>query len=105
MFKMVYILLLFFPLANAQQFQDVVAANTDKELEADFFAGRTLSILGASLEETLSVTSILPERASSTHPARINRANKAKEGWNSTKNKNTPIVDNKNTNHLPIIDK
>jgi len=77
------------------------------ELEADYFAGRTLSILGASLEETLAITSILPERATSTHPARVDRAKKTEQGWQSAKsknNKNIPIVDNKNTKHIPIIE-
>ena len=73
------------------------------ELEADYFAGRTLSILGASLEETLAITSILPERATNTHPARVDRAKKVEEGWESAKNnKNTPIVDNKKTKYIPI---
>lgn len=62
-------------------------SNHEYELDADYFAGRSLSILGASLEQTLAATSILPERASSSHPARVDRIEKAKEGWNSNTNK------------------
>tara|TARA_R100001369_G_scaffold46972_2_gene73406 strand:- start:3610 stop:5394 length:1785 start_codon:yes stop_codon:yes gene_type:complete len=63
------------------------SSNHDYELQADYFAGRALANLGASLEETLLVTSRLPEKASSSHPARADRAQKAEDGWKSVKNK------------------
>src|SRR5690606_25493165 len=59
------------------------SSNHKYELDADYWAGRALSILGATEEETISATMILPERASSTHPARSERLAKATEGWNS----------------------
>lgn len=59
------------------------SSNHKYELDADYWAGRALSIMGASEEETLSATLILPERSSSSHPARSDRMDKAKEGWNS----------------------
>src|SRR5690606_13287629 len=58
-------------------------SNHDYELQADYFAGRALALMGATEEETLSATTILPERASATHPARAQRAERASEGWNS----------------------
>ncbi|PVW14536.1 M48 family metalloprotease [Marixanthomonas spongiae] len=63
------------------------SSNHDYELQADYFAGRALANLGASLEETLLVTSKLPEKATSSHPARADRTQKAEEGWKSVKNK------------------
>ena len=59
------------------------ASNHEYELSADYWAGRALSMLGATEEETISATAILPERASASHPARQDRISKAKEGWSS----------------------
>ncbi|MCB0452809.1 MAG: SEL1-like repeat protein [Aequorivita sp.] len=58
-------------------------SNHKYELDADFWAGRALGMMGATEEETLSATNILPENASSSHPARADRRAKAREGWNS----------------------
>ena len=59
------------------------------ELEADYFAGKALSNLGASLEETLAVTKKMNEFGTSTHPA---RAEAAERGWKSVKNKKTKKI-------------
>lgn len=59
------------------------SSNHQYELDADYWAGRALANMGATEEQTISATSILPERASSTHPARSDRELKAREGWNS----------------------
>ena len=59
------------------------SSNHKYELDADYWAGRALSMMGASEEETTSATMILPERPSASHPARNDRMEKAKEGWNS----------------------
>ncbi len=58
-------------------------SNHDYELQADYFAGRALALMGATEEETLAATTILSERATATHPARAQRAERASEGWNS----------------------
>ncbi|GHC55416.1 sel1 repeat family protein [Ulvibacter litoralis] len=66
-------------------------SNHKFELEADYFAGRALANLGATLEETLAVTNEMGTNATSSHPARADRAAQAEAGWKSISNKQLTI--------------
>ena len=68
------------------------ASNHKYELEADYFAGRALANLGATLDETLAVTETLSMKATYSHPGRVDRAKQAKAGWKSIKNKSLTIT-------------
>ena len=68
------------------------SSNHQFELEADYFAGRALANLGASLDETLAVTEVLPTKATYSHPGRVDRTAQAKAGWKSIKNKALTIT-------------
>lgn len=52
-----------------------------RELEADQFAGYSVSLLGGTLDQALSIVSIFPEEDSATHPAREKRSNALALGW------------------------
>ena len=75
----------------------------NQELEADEFAGFVLAKLGASLNQTTSSVSIVPNEDDtySTHPKRDKRINSIKNGWNRGKPKNTktlpPIIQKRTT--------
>ena len=71
---------------NGHRF-DNVSSNQKYELEADYFAGRALANLGASLDETLAVMETLPLKATSSHPGRVERAAQADAGWKSISKK------------------
>lgn len=68
------------------------SSNHNYELEADYFAGRALANLGATLDETLAVTEEMNVKATFSHPARVDRAAQAKAGWQSITNKELTIV-------------
>jgi TPR repeat protein len=67
------------------------SSNHKFELEADYFAGRALANLGATLDETLAVTEEMSMKATYSHPGRVDRAKQAKAGWKSIKNKQLTI--------------
>lgn len=57
------------------------------ELEADKFSGYVMQKLGANLEQAkAAMEKIGTDRASATHPAKINRLSAIEEGWNMAKN-------------------
>jgi hypothetical protein len=61
---------------------DGQASRPGKELEADRFSGFVLHQLGASLEESLTAIWLLGnERATPTHPAKIDRVEAIQKGW------------------------
>ena len=62
------------------------------ELEADYFAGRALANLGATLDETIAVMDDQPVKASYSHPARADRIKQARAGWKSITNKSLTIT-------------
>lgn len=66
-------------------------SNHKFELEADYFAGRALANLGATLDETLAVTNAMGANATSSHPARVDRTAQAEAGWKSISNKQLTI--------------
>ena len=68
------------------------SSNHKYELEADYFAGRALANLGASLDETLAVTEGMGTKATYSHPGRAERAKQAKAGWKSITNKALTIM-------------
>lgn len=68
------------------------SSNHNYELEADYFAGRALANLGATLDETLAVTEEMAVKATFSHPARVDRAAQAEAGWKSVTNKELTIV-------------
>ena len=68
------------------------SSNHNYELEADYFAGRALANLGATLDETLAVTEEMATKATFSHPARVDRAAQAEAGWKSITNKELTIV-------------
>lgn len=68
------------------------SSNHRFELEADYFAGRALANLGASLDETIAVTEALPVKATYSHPGRADRTKEAKAGWKSITNKSLTIT-------------
>ena len=68
------------------------SSNHNYELEADYFAGRALANLGATLDETLAVTEEMNIKATFSHPARVDRAAQAKAGWQSITNKELTII-------------
>lgn len=52
------------------------------ELQADEFAGFVLARMGCSLENAqAAISKLLPDEASSTHPAKLDRLNAMGEGW------------------------
>ncbi len=55
----------------------------EEELAADYFAGFVVARLGGTLDQALSMTDILSERASKTHPARADRRVAVTEGWDA----------------------
>ncbi len=57
------------------------------EIKADFFAGTALGLLGASLDEAQRAieTLITYEKATATHPAKSDRLDAIKRGWNIAK--------------------
>lgn len=58
------------------------------ELEADVFSGFVLARMGCSLEDAqAAISKILPDEASSTHPAKQDRLDAIEKGWNNGKNK------------------
>lgn len=68
----------------------------DQELEADSFAGSILNKLGASIDQTLSITNIFPDGSDtySIHPNRSKRRDAVNQGYyNSTR-----IAQNSNSN-------
>jgi TPR repeat protein/Zn-dependent peptidase ImmA (M78 family) len=68
------------------------SSNHKFELEADYFAGRALANLGATLDETLAVTEEMSLKETYSHPGRVDRAAQAKAGWKSIKNKSLTIM-------------
>jgi hypothetical protein len=58
-------------------------SNHKIELQADEFSGFVLARMKCSLEDAQSaVSNLLPEEASSTHPAKKDRLNAIEKGWN-----------------------
>jgi len=57
------------------------------ELEADYFAGRALSHLGAELEDIIAVTESMSVNASSSHPGRADRRAQLEAGFKSVASK------------------
>lgn len=55
----------------------------DAETEADFFAGHTCALIGASLRQALAMTSLFSEDGSDTHPGKAKRQATITEGWTS----------------------
>lgn len=79
-------------------------SNHKFELEADFFSGSALAKLGASLAEAQSaITTLKYEKATRTHPAKADRLEAIKNGWNKANktNKLIPkkITENKNNDN------
>lgn len=68
------------------------SSNHQYELDADYFAGRALAMMGASLDDALSATHVLSENATSSHPARADRQKEITRGWNSVENKARTIT-------------
>ena len=68
------------------------SSNHQFELAADYFAGRALANLKATLAETLAVTEKMSTRATSSHPGRAERAAQAEAGWKSIENKTLTIT-------------
>lgn len=63
-------------------------SNHTIELEADVFSGFVLGRMGCALEDAqAAISKILPEEASSTHPAKQDRLDAIAKGWNNGKNK------------------
>jgi len=63
-------------------------SNHDIELEADVFSGFVLARMGCSLEDAqAAISKILPDEASSTHPAKQDRLDAIEKGWNNGKTK------------------
>lgn len=69
---------------------DIKGSTPPYELEADYFSGTALGLLGASLEESKMAieTLITYEKATSTHPAKSDRLKAIEKGWNEANNKN-----------------
>jgi len=60
-------------------------SNHKIELEADYFSGRVLAKMGATLEEAQSAIQTLKyEKATSTHPAKSDRLKEIEKGWNKS---------------------
>lgn len=58
-------------------------SNHKIELQADEFSGFVLARMKCSLEDAQSaVSNLLPDKASATHPAKIDRLNAIEKGWN-----------------------
>ncbi|MGI6852085.1 M48 family metalloprotease [Mesorhizobium sp. 1B3] len=53
----------------------------DKELEADRFAAAAMKNAGMSLDDALTMAVIFDERPSRSHPAKVDRIQAIKEGW------------------------
>jgi TPR repeat protein len=68
------------------------SSNHKYELEADYFAGRALAILGAGEEETLAFAADFSENDTYSHPGKSKRIAKARAGWKSVKNKQLTIT-------------
>ena len=62
-------------------------SNHEYELDADYFSGLVLAKMGATLEETQSaINTFRYEKATSTHPAKIDRLNEIERGWTKGSN-------------------
>jgi TPR repeat protein len=62
-------------------------SNHEFELDADYFSGLILAKMGASLQEAQSAIQTLRyEKATSTHPAKIDRLNEIERGWTKGSN-------------------
>ena len=69
-------------------------SNHEFELDADYFSGLILAKMGARLEEAQSAIQTLRyEKATSTHPAKIDRLNEIERGWTKGNNYNKRIND------------
>jgi len=73
-------------------------SNHQWELEADYFSGISLAKMGATLEEAQSAINTLRyEKATRTHPAKVDRLNEIEKGWNKGKGKtNTQNTEEEN---------
>ncbi len=61
-------------------------SNHKFELEADYFSGISLAKMGATLKEAQSAINTLQyEKATRTHPAKVDRLKEIKRGWNKAK--------------------
>jgi TPR repeat protein len=68
------------------------------EIEADEFSGFVLGKMGASLEEALSaINSLSYEKATKTHPAKMDRLASIEKGWQSAKKGENSSVTNENS--------
>ena len=69
-------------------------SNHEFELDADYFSGLILSKMGANLQEAQSAIQTLRyEKATSTHPAKIDRLNEIEKGWTKGNNYNNRTND------------
>ncbi len=79
-----------------------LGSNHKFELEADYFSGMILAKMGATLVEAQSAIQLLRyTKATSTHPAKIDRLNEIKKGWSKGKGNNNTNV---NEDVDPIVD-
>lgn len=70
-------------------------SNHKYELEADFFSGAALAKLGATLAEAQSAVNTLRyEKATRTHPAKVDRLKSVKDGWYSVSADVKIVVEN-----------
>lgn len=69
-------------------------SNHQFELEADYFAGRVLALMGYTLEQSLTaLNAITYEKATRTHPAKADRIAMATKGYNKAGGKKIEKID------------
>lgn len=72
------------------------------EIEADAFSGYIMQKMGATLEQSLAaMNAIGTDRASSTHPAKVDRLAAITRGWNAARAGAAPNTANSGSNQAP----
>lgn len=85
---------------NGHSLNDV-GSNHAFELEADYFSGAAMGRLGASLEQAQSAISTFKyEKATRTHPAKVDRLKAIKDGWIKSQPKKTAAANNNSRKKL-----